>query len=85
MASPVFQTEVLKKYGLKCDGSYQELRGVTVFPKEVFAPYTALGVGQITQNTYSIHQYAATWFDEVMVDNKKKFLDNTKYLLSRVK
>lgn len=81
---PIIQTQVLKKYGLKCDGSYQEIGGIAIFPKEFFSPYNFNGIGKVTRNTFSIHQYAATWFDEVMIDNKKKCLDNTKFLLERL-
>lgn len=81
---PIYQTDVLKKHGLVCDGSYQELDGVTIFPKEFFSPYDLNGLGKVTQNTFSIHQYAATWYDEETDNNRKKDLENIKSILNRI-
>lgn len=60
--SPVYATEFLKSYGLKLNGKQQSVHGIDIFPAEYFAPlcYTDNRL-RITQNTYSIHWYHASW------------------------
>ncbi len=62
IASPSYQTAVLKKLGLECNGMYQKLKDIEVFPANYFSPksfYT--GINWQDENTYSIHHYDATW------------------------
>lgn len=62
VSCPVINTEVLKKFGLMTDGSMQTVEGLTVFPPEYFAPKDSeTYITRITENTYSIHHYDATW------------------------
>jgi len=59
---PIIQTATLKKYGLKLDNTIQNINGITIFPTDYFCPmnqYT--GKISITENTYSIHHYFASW------------------------
>lgn len=59
---PIIQTDVMKKYGFEPNGLFQERDRVAVYPKEFFAPISYIrGFGRITDNTHSIHQYAASW------------------------
>lgn len=59
---PVLQTEVMREYGFRIDGRMEIRENVAVYPQEVFAP---VSYGQVTSNitehTYSIHHYAASW------------------------
>lgn len=60
---PVIQTRLLSGYGLKLTNEIQNINGLTVFPTDYFCPmnqYT--GEIKITQNTYSIHHYFASWY-----------------------
>lgn len=60
---PVIQTETLKKYGLKLNNSKQCIKGLSIFPAEYFCPmnqYTGKTI--VTNKTYSIHHYSASWF-----------------------
>jgi hypothetical protein len=62
---PVIQTETLKKYGLKTDGSFQTVRKMAVYPAEFFSPKSQFSMQtRITASTYSIHQFAASWYTE---------------------
>lgn len=57
-----FTTEILLSHGLIPNGKEQVVSGITIFPREYFSPidmYTEELV--ITENTYSIHHYTATW------------------------
>jgi mannosyltransferase OCH1-like enzyme len=63
--SPVIFTNILLKYGLKKNGSYQNIDIFTAYPTEYFCPkcfYT--GLINITKNTYSIHHFNSSWFSE---------------------
>lgn len=66
-ASPVIQTNSLRRVGLKLDGKKQLLtNGFIVFPQEFFSPYDfETETVNCTNNTYSIHHYAATWYSEI--------------------
>lgn len=55
-------TPLLMQEGLKEIAGIQKCGGVTVYPKEYFCPmdYTT-GVVNTTDNSYTIHHFAATW------------------------
>jgi hypothetical protein len=62
LPSPAYNTEVLVKYGLKKDGKMQEVAGITIFPTDYFCPKPSqFGKIKITENTLTIHHYAASW------------------------
>lgn len=59
---PIIQSNILKKYGFKMNGQFQEKDNIAIYPKEYFAPISYIrGFGGITDNTYSIHHYSASW------------------------
>ena len=82
--SPSYQTKILKKYGLIANGHSQKHKDFVVFSSEYFSPFNGYGIGNITHNTYSIHQYAATWFTLKQQQQKKNNIDNIKFLKSRL-
>lgn len=58
----VFTTELLKSKGLKNSDTTQDIEGITIYPKEYFAPKDVITKElNITNNTYSIHHYDASW------------------------
>lgn len=60
--SPNWQTKTLKEYGLKCDGSYQIINGLTVFPFQVLCCRCyASEQSFINKDSYCIHHFAGTW------------------------
>ena len=71
--SPQYVTQLLKGYGLKeCDGSVQEVCGVTIYPPEYFCPKSfETGFTTITRNTYSIHQFDGSWCTDEELKYKK--------------
>lgn len=85
VASPVYQTEILKKHGLICNGEYQSFNDFTAFPKDFFSPIDGCGIGYPTENTYSIHQYAATWFDEKMKKDKERLKQSVNFVWNRMR
>ncbi|MBQ9880339.1 MAG: glycosyl transferase [Clostridia bacterium] len=64
--SPRLNTATLvKEYGLRLDGTFQELDGITVFPADYFCPKSFEdGIVRKTKNTYSIHHFDASWYTE---------------------
>lgn len=59
------ETEILQKYGLKLNGKMQVVKGTTIYPTEYFCPKDfSTGKLNITENTYSIHHYDASWYSE---------------------
>lgn len=71
-ASPAIVTAVLLERGLHKEQSVQLLNGaLTIYPKDYFCPmdyYT--GDITITDNTYTIHHYSASWLS----NRQKKWL-----------
>ena len=62
IACPVINTEVFAKYGFVPNGTQQMVNGMMLFPKEYFNPKSnQTYLTQITENTYSIHHYDASW------------------------
>lgn len=60
---PIYQTKVLRLYGLKCNGEKQILPNKTfILPIESLCPKSYLtGQINITENTYSIHHFNMSW------------------------
>lgn len=83
--SPVITTEWLCTKGLVLgENKIQEINGLKIYPKEYFAPKDFdTGITKITKNTYSIHQYDASWF----TDEEKNALEKSrrKYKIDRIR
>ena len=73
-------TNYYKKLGLKCDGSIESVSTTTIYPKEYFNP-TDLNTQKvkITDKTYSIHHYNASWYTP-----KLKFKRRVKTVLNKL-
>lgn len=55
-------TKLLKRHGWKGNGTIEEVSGVYIYPPEYFCPMDyKTGKLNITENTYSIHWYTASW------------------------
>jgi len=74
--SPKIFTNLLLRYGLKRNNTYQELGVFTSYPTEYFCPVSLeTRKINITENTYCIHHYAGSWLsDEELwrVETRKK-------------
>ena len=84
-ASPIYQTEIMETFGIKRNGQTQIIGNSIVLAPEYLAPINPLGIGEPTTNSYSIHQYAATWFDEKQLNEKNKLMENIKSVLAHMK
>ncbi len=63
--SPKLRTKVLMEHGLVQNGSRQRICGMDIFPVDYLCPLDYdTGKLRITNNTYSIHHFNASWKDE---------------------
>ena len=68
--SPRFNTDALRKLGLRCDNSMQQIGAITVYPYEYFCPVNwKTHKCTTTPNTFSIHHFDASWLS---AQEKKK-------------
>lgn len=66
LPSPHYTTNLLMHYGLnRHSNEIQDLSEIVVYPTQCFCPKRLdTGVTKISKDTYSIHQFDASWFDE---------------------
>lgn len=71
---PEITTKILKKHSLKLNCSdVQRLDNITIYPSDFFAPKNYNSVKTVlTDNTYSIHMYLASWQTEKQRKKHKK-------------
>lgn len=88
MACPHYQTQVLIRYGLRDDRSYQKLENCVVYPEDYFSPKSYLtGKITITENTVSIHHFRVSWTDEEGRKNLElqwKYYEKYGYTVGRI-
>ena len=64
IAAPHYQTELLMSMGLVINNTLQSVSGMTIYQSDVLAPLNyRTRFLNITNNTYAIHHYAATWLN----------------------
>lgn len=62
---PEYETEKLVEFGLKRNGEYQIVEGLTVYPTEVLSGTNVYNDQYLkTNRTYSVHHYAGSWADD---------------------
>lgn len=66
LASPNYTTLTLEKYGLnRFSNTIQDLGDIVILPEDYLCPKSFLsGEIKLTQNTHSIHHFAASWLPE---------------------
>ncbi len=62
-------TRLCQNHGLRLDGSYQEIGGFAVYPKEVFCPveYETMKLKK-TRKTVVIHWFSGSWHTQAELD-----------------
>ena len=61
---PLRDTKLLVRLGLEKSNKKQEVLGITFFPSDYFSPIGFMGERCFTGNTYSIHHFNGSWFNE---------------------
>ena len=82
--SPVYQTRSLCELGLRKNGKLQEVQGATILSAEYLSPINEHGYGKINTNTYAIHHYAGSWYNDEQEQEKNRIVGNYSYLISRM-
>ena len=80
-------TNILKKYGLQCDGNKQVVQGITIFPRTFFNPMNYRGeLEYYTQDTCTIHLYLGSWlpWQERLKKDIRFFLNKSISLITRI-
>ena len=73
ISTPILVTSFLEKKGLIKNGELQKVQELTIFPEDYFSPKNPLTrLLNITENTYSIHHYDASWVNS----EEKKYIAN---------
>lgn len=68
-----YSTDILLKYGLRIDNSLQLVKDIVIYPKTYFCPLSyESDKTDFSDNTYSIHHFAASWKTEKERENLKK-------------
>ena len=66
-----YESVPLMKEGLRLDGTMQNIKGLTVLPSEYFHPKSSVtGLTNITDRTYSIHQFDWSWVGNQKMEEK---------------
>lgn len=69
-----YTTGYLRQRGLKKEDTIQTIEGLTIYPKEYFCPVNAGSRrARITENTYSIHHFAASWYQGRRIAKEVKY------------
>jgi len=76
LGSPIYQTETLVKCGLALNGSFQIIEDMAVYPALYFdAMSIATGRSFVSNNTFAIHHYSASWLTEAELMSEMKIRD----------
>lgn len=73
-------SDIFKKHGFTDANTIQTVEGISVYPTEYFCPIDPnTGIMKITDNTYTIHHYAASW----TIPLRKKYMALREKLASK--
>ncbi len=83
---PIIQTEVMKRHGLICNGEFQVVEGMTVYPSRILCGMSphSFRMQCNLDDTYAIHHYSGSWLENEQEKNKvifymKKWSENKGY------
>lgn len=62
---PVIQTEIMKKYGLVCNGEFQLVEGMAVYPSRILCGMSphSFRMQRDLKDTYAIHHFSGSWIE----------------------
>ena len=71
--SPYYTTQTLRQFGLKQKNETQQLENMIIFRSDVLCPKNfRTGKLKVTENTFSIHHFTASWLDDKIKDELQK-------------
>lgn len=64
--SPIIQTEIMLKHGLKCNGEFQVVDGMAVYPSRVLCGMSphSFRIEKDLTDTYAIHHFSGSWVED---------------------
>ena len=84
ISTPILLTTLLEKRGLVRNGERQRVDGLEIFPEDYFCPKNPITrLINITENTYTIHHYDASWVDDKEKANIQKLEENAGTIMAR--
>ncbi|WAJ24095.1 glycosyltransferase family 32 protein [Lacrimispora xylanolytica] len=76
MACDLHQYNVLKKYGVRCNNQYQEIKNMSIYPSTILDSKNCyLHYEHISDNTIAIHHHNLSWFTEKMNEDMNNRFD----------
>jgi glycosyltransferase involved in cell wall biosynthesis len=73
ISTPILISNYLKEKGFKKNGEFQKVNSITLLPEDYLCPKNPITrLTNITDNTFSIHHYDASWVDE----KERKIIDD---------
>lgn len=75
ITSPVIQTQIMEKHGLKRNGEFQIAAGMTVYPSRILCGMSQISF-RVEKNpiAYAIHHFAASWVDDGSNQRRRDFI-----------
>ncbi len=84
---PFIQTEIMKRHGLVCNGEFQTVEGLTVYPSRVLCGMSphSFRIGRDLSCTYAIHHFSGSWIEDkkeknTFISAMKKWSNNDNYI-----
>ena len=76
---PIIQTEIMKRHGLKCNGGFQVVGGMAVYPSRILCGMSPHSF-RVERNpvAYAIHHFSASWGCEEQLDTKEAIISYMK-------
>ena len=80
---PIIQTDIMKRHGLVCNGEFQIVGGMTVYPSRVLCGMSpsSFRMQRDLEHTYAIHHFSGSWVEDMqgkksIISCMKKWCNN---------
>lgn len=84
---PSIQTEIMKRHGLECNGEFQIVDGMVVYPSRILCGMSphSFRIERNPKYTYAIHHFEGSWLEDKsekrsMILAMKKWSENDNYI-----
>lgn len=84
---PVIQTEIMCRHGLKRNGEFQVVKGMSVYPSRILCGMSphSFRVERNLKHTYAIHHFEGSWMEDksekkALIAAMKKWSNNDNYI-----
>lgn len=93
MICPIVQTKIMKKHGLQCNGEFQVVKGMAVYPSRILCGMSphSFRIQRDLEYTYTIHHFTGSWLGNMQYRNYRnhiiswmKMTNSDNYLYSYV-